>query len=522
MSEHKTTDTEYFNSAYSKNALGDHEGAIADYDKGIKINPSQYAAYNNRGNAKSALGDHEGAIADYDKGIKINPDSDAAYNNLALSKNALGDHEGAIADCDEAIKIDPSQCAAYIIRAYAKNALGDHKGAIVDCDKGIKINPDSDAAYNNRGNAKNALGDHEGAIADCDKGIKINPDSDAAYIIRAYAKYSLSDLEGAMADFNQAIELNQDDPKAYRGRAVAKRELGDLKGALVDHGKAIELNPDNDATYFERANSKNALGDHKGAMADCDEAIRINPESMYAYNDRSVARKALGDYKGANEDLKKFKEIEINQEIKQKAKRGVVVKIEDALSKITADDTRMRELNDAFRKIEHPMGLVGDAAFKRYFDLSDGFVMLIKNKNLTCAAPLIRVHLDTVLRIFALSIAGDQDEFAKAMLGGEHIRRMKDKDGKKMTDKHLVQLLSKQYHWIGEVYEESSGYIHMSNKHIYLAIHPKNAGEGSTDNKLPDVVYLRAIDKFREITRPLLRRMHEWVLEKHNASKDKG
>ena len=454
MSEHKTTDTEYFNSAHSKNALGDYEGAIADYDKAIKINP----------------------------------DSDAAYNN----------------------------------RAHSKNVLGDHKGAMADCDKAIKINPNSDATYNNRGNAKNALGDHKGAMADCDEAIKINPCNHMAYIIRAYAKYSLSDLEGAMADFNQAIGLNQDDPTAYRARAAAKRELGDLEGALVDHGKAIELNSDNDATYSERANSRNALGEHEGAIADCDEAIKINPESMYAYSDRSVAKKALKDYKGANEDLKKFKEIEINQEIKQKAKRGVVVKIEDALSKITADDTRMRELNDAFRKIEHPMGLVGDAAFKRYFDLSNGFVTLIKNKNLTCAAPLIRVHLDTVLRIFALSIAGDQDEFAKAMLGGEHIRRMKDKDGKKMTDKHLVQLLSKQYHWIGEVYEESSGYIHMSNKHIYLAIQPKNAGEGSTDNKLSDVVYLRAIDKFREITRPLFRRMSEWVPEKHNASKGKG
>ena len=42
-----------------------------DYNEAIKIDPKYAEAYNNRGAAKGKLGQHQEAIADYNKAIKI-------------------------------------------------------------------------------------------------------------------------------------------------------------------------------------------------------------------------------------------------------------------------------------------------------------------------------------------------------------------------------------------------------------------------------------------------------------------
>ena len=47
------------------------DGAIADYNQAIKINPNYALAYNNRGNIKRTKGDIDGAIADFDRAIKL-------------------------------------------------------------------------------------------------------------------------------------------------------------------------------------------------------------------------------------------------------------------------------------------------------------------------------------------------------------------------------------------------------------------------------------------------------------------
>jgi tetratricopeptide (TPR) repeat protein len=55
------------------------------------INPKYSEPYVNRGFAKNALGDKQGAISDYNQAIAINPRNSAAYYNRGIIKSALGD-----------------------------------------------------------------------------------------------------------------------------------------------------------------------------------------------------------------------------------------------------------------------------------------------------------------------------------------------------------------------------------------------------------------------------------------------
>ena len=172
----------YFNRAYAKYALGDNQGAIADYNQAIAINPQDAIAYYNRGNGKAALGDNQGAIADYNQAIAINPQYAYAYTNRGAAKNESGDNQGAIADYNQALAINPQYADAYTNRGNAKAALGDKQGAIADYNQAIAINPQDVGAYNNRGVAKAALGDKQGACGDVKKAISLGQQSTAQWL----------------------------------------------------------------------------------------------------------------------------------------------------------------------------------------------------------------------------------------------------------------------------------------------------------------------------------------------------
>ena len=78
-----------FHIAYTCQNKGDHQEAIRHYNKSIKLNPINAAAYNNRGNAKVALGQYQEAIADYNAVLRINPQYAPAYNSREIAKEKL-------------------------------------------------------------------------------------------------------------------------------------------------------------------------------------------------------------------------------------------------------------------------------------------------------------------------------------------------------------------------------------------------------------------------------------------------
>jgi tetratricopeptide (TPR) repeat protein len=67
-----------------KRGKGDMDGALADFNKAIELNPSLAQPYYNRGNVKAENNDLNGAIADYTKTIELKPDFAAPTTGGAL------------------------------------------------------------------------------------------------------------------------------------------------------------------------------------------------------------------------------------------------------------------------------------------------------------------------------------------------------------------------------------------------------------------------------------------------------
>jgi tetratricopeptide (TPR) repeat protein len=133
---------DYFTSASQKYKQGNFQGALADYNRAIKINPQNANAYYNRGLLKATkLQDDRGALADYNRAIKLKPNYDAAYNNRGnLKADNLQDYQGALTDYDRAIKLKPRNADAYYNRGVLKHTfLKDLAGGIADLQQAAKL-----------------------------------------------------------------------------------------------------------------------------------------------------------------------------------------------------------------------------------------------------------------------------------------------------------------------------------------------------------------------------------------------
>ena len=187
LQDDSTKASVYTRRGYAKTSMGDHEGALADFDRAMEIRPRYARAYSNRGNAKYNMGDYKGALADYNWAIKINPQYAVAHSNRGNAKHNMGDHEGALADYNRAIELSPQYAMAYNNRGASKHSMDNLKDAIADYDRAIELNPQFTMAYSNRGGAKSKMGDYEGAIADCDQALKIDPNYESASHNLAFA-----------------------------------------------------------------------------------------------------------------------------------------------------------------------------------------------------------------------------------------------------------------------------------------------------------------------------------------------
>lgn len=98
----------------------------------------------------------------------------------------------------------------------------------------------------------------------------------------------------------------------------------------------------------------------------------------------------------------------------------------------------------------------------------DGFIPLIQQRNLSCAGALLRIQLDNCMRLFAVYIAKDKDGLIRNYISAkEKLSKMVDKNGKKMTDAYLKEQITVYEKHFTNVYNNTSGYIHFSEKSFF-------------------------------------------------------
>lgn len=125
-------------------------------------------------------------------------------------------------------------------------------------------------------------------------------------------------------------------------------------------------------------------------------------------------------------------------------------------------------------------GIIGQTLFKedlffcasldRCVQLSEGFILMLQQRNLTCIWAILRLLMDNCMRTYAAFIAEDKDAVIDCIINGKRISGQKDCDGNKMSDAYLKKKMTLFNKYFSDVYDCASGYIHFSDKAFYQTV----------------------------------------------------
>jgi len=251
--------------------LGDHQRAIEDYDKAIKINPKKARYYLSRGKEYADLGNSVQATADCDQAIAIDPNNPDGYSGRGDVYASLGDYRRAIQDYDKALSM-------LSMPRYPKNIMDmDHFTRAA-----LGFSDFSDYAlagyYSARARAYSNLGDHQKAIDDYGKAIEIHPKDAYSYLLRGAAYSALDNHQQAIENYNKAIEIEPNNALGYFLRGAYYFDSGNYRQSIENYGKAIVIDPKNSMAYRNRGEAYSAMGNQGKATEDYKIAAGLGDE----------------------------------------------------------------------------------------------------------------------------------------------------------------------------------------------------------------------------------------------------
>jgi tetratricopeptide (TPR) repeat protein len=161
------------------------------YNQLLQGKPDNFTWLFSRGKARQALGDKQGAAADYENALRLSPDNGAIYSQRGnFRENVLHDNEGAVADYTQLLRLLPDE-PYYFWRARAKYKAGHLSESLADLAVSLTKRPDYGPAYFHRGVILEKLGRDQEALAAYRKAVELEPRN-------ASAKKVLDALEAAL------------------------------------------------------------------------------------------------------------------------------------------------------------------------------------------------------------------------------------------------------------------------------------------------------------------------------------
>lgn len=165
------------------------------------------------------------------------------------------------------------------------------------------------------------------------------------------------------------------------------------------------------------------------------------------------------------------------------------------------------------------------ATLNRTVNLNKAFTALIRDNNFIAAAPLVRLNLDTLLRIYASIICeDDRNTFATKVIEGKLIKGMKlNGTNTSLNDQTLYLELSKieGMDWVSDIYKAGSSFVHLEKNHIFSCLNIRDKNEGTInmtigfhDSFIPESEKFGSIIWMNKIIDSIIEQAQLWMYEK--------
>jgi Tfp pilus assembly protein PilF len=187
---------------------------LALWDNAIQKNPS-YMAYCLRGNARQAGGQNDGAMKDYDMALSLRPDYVPALDNRGTLLVRTGKMDQAMADFNLAIQLQQTYKPARMNRATAFMESGNMEAALRDLGQLIRGDADDAEIYNTMGICYQRMAQFDQSIHPFSQAIQLSKTPGTYYLNRSYSWNALGWPENARRDAKEAQKANVTIPSDY-------------------------------------------------------------------------------------------------------------------------------------------------------------------------------------------------------------------------------------------------------------------------------------------------------------------
>jgi tetratricopeptide (TPR) repeat protein len=176
-------------------------------------------------------GNHQNALDDYERAIRISPNDAEARRLRGEMYTQLGDFESAMRDYNDALLISPASSEAHISRAALLGRLGRLADAMTDLNMAIKLKQYNSRAYYQRGHIHEMLTEIKAAYDDYTMALTLDPRLTDSFLARATLHFCHGNYESAAKDWQRAIANDPTNVQAVIGLAVARYRLGNADEA---------------------------------------------------------------------------------------------------------------------------------------------------------------------------------------------------------------------------------------------------------------------------------------------------
>lgn len=233
--------------AYDAMAKNQWDKAIPLFDKSIKSDPSNPAAFIGRSAAYLNTGNLQKALEDANKAMEMKPDNAKAYGQRGLVQKVMKKNDEALKDFSQAIRLDSGYAWAYAQRADILSRQQQQDKALQDATRALQSKPNFVEAYRLRAWILSRMGKCKEASEDFKKVETLNPNDawslqDKAWFLLTCPDESLQDSTKAMELAKKAVELPEGkDGVFYETLAEAYFRQGDALKAAENQKKALEI-----------------------------------------------------------------------------------------------------------------------------------------------------------------------------------------------------------------------------------------------------------------------------------------
>jgi tetratricopeptide (TPR) repeat protein len=186
-------------------------------------------------------GDLEGAVAEYEQAVQLEPESVEMLTGLGVAYMSAGRLLEADQTFAEVIRLNPSEPVANFGRGVIHLVTGDLVAAEEELQTALNVAPMFPAAHEVMGNLRSLLGDSEAAVHHFEEAIRADSTYGDAYTDLALARLRRGEFAMA-ADLARAhLQLDPNSPSAHAVLAMAQRRLGQVDQAEASLRQAESL-----------------------------------------------------------------------------------------------------------------------------------------------------------------------------------------------------------------------------------------------------------------------------------------